>query len=129
MYADDILTLCTSDKQLREAIKIIESWSGRNGMELNKLKSGIVPFANRNAHSIPYMRNHKTTEIRQRKYKNKPGRPAQIIINHYSWKLSTNNIMGIPICEQYKYLGTILTPKLSCEPQIKHIKKKQHICT
>ena len=33
MYADDILTLCTSDKQLKDAIKIIESWSERNGME------------------------------------------------------------------------------------------------
>jgi len=124
MYADDILTLCTSYKQLRDAIKIIESWSKRNGMELNKLKSGIVPFANRNARNIPYMENHKTVEIKKRKYKSKVGRPAQVVINHYKWKASTKDILGIPICEEYKYLGTILTPKLSCEPQIKHINRK-----
>ncbi len=43
-----------------------------------------------------------------------------------SWEI----IRGIPYCEQYKYLSTILTPKLSCRAQISYIKKKSaHLFT
>jgi hypothetical protein len=39
-------------------------------------------------------------------------------------------VYGIPVCQKYKYLGTWLTPKLSCVPQIDHIKKKSaHLYT
>ncbi len=51
-YADDVLTLCDSTKQ----IEVIEDWSNRNGMSLNKKKSGIVIFANRKAKKIPLMK-------------------------------------------------------------------------
>ena len=36
LYADDILTICSSVAQLELAITIIESWCERNGMSLNK---------------------------------------------------------------------------------------------
>jgi retron-type reverse transcriptase len=55
-YADDLMTLCTSIEQVKTAIKIIEEWSERNGMSLNKKKSGIVVFAKRRANKIPMMK-------------------------------------------------------------------------
>ena len=33
-------------------------------------------------------------------------------------------VESVPICEKYKYLGTILTPKLTSGEQIAHISKK-----
>ena len=39
-YADDLLTLCTSMEQVKKVIKVISDWSLRNGMQLNKKKSG-----------------------------------------------------------------------------------------
>jgi len=38
LYADDILALTTSPTQLAKAIRIIEDWCKRNGMDLNKKK-------------------------------------------------------------------------------------------
>jgi len=40
------------------------------------------------------------------------------------WVPRVKEIEGVPVCESYKYLGTILTPKLSFIHQIKAIKKK-----
>ena len=124
MYADDILTLCTSRSQLRRAIEIIESWCEENGMELNKNKSGIVPFAPRKAHKIPLLVNKKTTEVRKRKYKSKKTSADTVQINHHQWVPDVKDVMGVPVCTEYKYLGTILTPKLCCTPQTKFIKRK-----
>ncbi len=40
------------------------------------------------------------------------------------WVPEQDNICGVPICEQYKYLGTLLNTKLTCGPQIGHVKRK-----
>ena len=76
-------------------------------MELNKKKSGIVVFSNRRKHDVPYMHLHKDPKT-----------------NKKEWRSVLNNFEGIPIVQQYKYLGTILHCKLSCSPQLAHIKKK-----
>ena len=55
LYADDILLLCQTVPQLKKCINIIENWSEKNGMKLNKKKSGIVVFSPRNDKTIPYM--------------------------------------------------------------------------
>ncbi len=110
-YADDILMLCSSPTQAENCIRIVEEWSVKNGMELNKNKSGIVIFSHRHAKKVPMMKTHKFT---------KPGSSHQTI----SWQPSINSIRGIPICESYKYLGTYLTPKLSSDPQLMFIKRK-----
>lgn len=117
MYADDILTLCTSPHQLERAMTVIEDWSRRNGMVLNKSKSGIVVFAPRGAGKIPKMKLFK---------KNEPGRPK----NTGKWVPAQEVIRGVPICSEYKYLGSILTPKLSCDAQSRQIRKKgAYFCT
>ena len=41
-----------------------------------------------------------------------------------TWMPAQKDIAGIPVCEKYKYLGTWLSPKLSCDPQIRKINKK-----
>jgi len=46
-YADDVCILCSSPTQLRICIKVVEDWAERNGMVLNKKKSGIVVFTRR----------------------------------------------------------------------------------
>jgi hypothetical protein len=40
------------------------------------------------------------------------------------WVVFQKEFDGVPICLQYKYLGTYLDFKLSMEIQIKHIKRK-----
>ena len=55
-YADDILVLCQTQAQLKQCIEIIEEWSKQNGMELNKKKSGILPFTSRRSRDIPFLR-------------------------------------------------------------------------
>ena len=113
-YADDILVLCTSLHQIEKCIQIFEDWSLKNGMKLNKNKSGIVIFANRRANRIPKMKfQASSTQTREGE-----------------WIPEQDAIKGIPICKSYKYLGTHLTPKLSCGPQIGYIKKKtSHLFT
>ena len=113
-YADDLMTLCTSIEQVKKAIKIIEEWSERNGMSLNKKKSGIVVFAKRRANKIPMMK------ILKEVTKSKKGKE----VIKRKWIPAQKEIEGVPICEKYKYLGTILTPKLTCGEQIAHIRKK-----
>ena len=78
MYADDIMTVCASQTQLTKAIKVIEDWSRRNGMILNKKKSGIMVFASRRATDIPIMKLKEDTKILA---------PAKA------------DVAGIPICE------------------------------
>jgi hypothetical protein len=131
MYADDILTLCTSVEQLKSCITLIEDWSKRNGMTLNKQKSGIISFASRKAIKIPMMKTKKTIEKKKRKYKSKnPNLPTQVEKVHTEWVAAGSGVYGIPVCQKYKYLGTWLTPKLSCSPQINHIKMKSaHLFT
>jgi uncharacterized protein (DUF2249 family) len=125
MYADDILTLCTTPGQLKTAIKVIEEWCEKNGMTLNKSKSGIITFAARNAKQIPNMQMKKTTIERPRKNKTKKGDANPIIKEeHREWIPAKKDVCGIPVCTQYKYLGTIITPKLSIDPQIKFITRK-----
>jgi Reverse transcriptase (RNA-dependent DNA polymerase) len=116
MYADDIMTICSSRDQLNKAIIIIEEWSQRNGMALNKKKSGIVVFAPRKATKITMMKHQ---EDKDDKTQSKKGRRKAKI-----WVPANKDILGIPICEKYKYLGTWLSPKLTCVPQIGQIKKK-----
>jgi hypothetical protein len=113
-YADDLMTLCTSIEQVKKAIKIIEEWSERNGMSLNKKKSGIVIFAKRRANKIPMMKTVKEVT------KSKKGKD----VIKRKWIPAQKEIEGVPICEKYKYLGTILTPKLTCGEQIAHIRRK-----
>ena len=110
-YADDLLILCLTTEQIRKAIKIITQWSERNGMSLNKKKSGIVVFAARRAHKIPMMKIVKEEIKGKKTIKGK-------------WVPAHKEIEGVPICEKYKYLGTILTSKLTCGEQIAHIRKK-----
>src|SRR5690349_5718934 len=93
-------------------------------MVLNKAKSGIVTFATRDSARIPLMINKRTVEIRKRKYKTKKQRPDTVEVTHSEWVPHQKDIKGVPVCSQYKYLGTILTPKLDCGPQIKQIKRK-----
>jgi len=116
-YADDILLLTTSTEQLEKAIETVESWSTSNGMTLNKAKSGIVIFAHRRATKVPKM--EKITE------ENSPGKEKKRT-KKSRWvpKEKEKEIAGVPICDKYKYLGTWLDPKLTCGPQIGHIKKK-----
>lgn len=125
MYADDILTLCTSINQLKDAIQIIEDWCNRNGMFLNKSKSGIVCFSPRHAVNIPLMKLQKTKEKRLKKYKTKgQATKTELDIVHSEWVPAVKDISGIPVCSKYKYLGTYLTPKLTCKPQLVQIKRK-----
>ena len=111
-YADDLLALCTSMEQVKKVIKVISDWSLRNGMQLNKKKSGIVIFAARKRHDIPNM----LQTIKTNKGKGKSQKMKFIP--------ARNTIEGVPICEKYKYLGTILTPKLESSEQISYIKRK-----
>ena len=124
MYADDVLTLCTSLEQLRICIVIIEEWAKRNGMDLNKQKSGIIPFAHRNALKIPLMKVERKVELRNRKIKKAQNQGEKVKLTHRNWIPSTSHFKGIPVCQKYKYLGTWLTPKLNIGPQLGHIKKK-----
>ena len=114
-YADDILILCTTPRQVEQCIKIIEDWSYANGMILNKNKSGVVVFGARSAKKIPKMQVLRDNNKAQ---------------NKIAWTPTEKHISGIPICSKYKYLGTWLDSKLSCGPQIAHIKKKSaHLYT
>jgi len=54
-YADDVLLLVTSEDQLIKAVSVVEEWAKKNGMSLNKSKSGVVVFANRKATKVPKM--------------------------------------------------------------------------
>ncbi len=47
--------LCKTPAEVKKCTKIIQKWSEINGMKLNKKKSGLVVFALRSAHTIPYM--------------------------------------------------------------------------
>ena len=124
MYADDILTLCSSVAQLKRAISVIENWCENNGMILNKQKSGIVPFAPRSAKRIPLMRLEKKKELRDKSRKGRGIDKEKLFVEHLQWVPAVKEISGVSVCESYKYLGTILTPKLSFIPQVKAIKRK-----
>jgi len=43
-YADDLLIICTTPHQLRQAINCIQRWSVDNNLLLNAKKSGIIEF-------------------------------------------------------------------------------------
>jgi Reverse transcriptase (RNA-dependent DNA polymerase) len=43
-YADDIALVLKDKSDLNKALEIIEGWSSRNNMEINKNKSGILKF-------------------------------------------------------------------------------------
>ena len=47
-YADDLCVLCEGRSQLINIIKIIDKWSKLNGINVNKLKSGIMIVNNYN---------------------------------------------------------------------------------
>ena len=108
-YADDILVLCTSPSQVEECIQTIEEWSKLNGMNLNKNKSGVVIFGDRKTSKIPKMQR-----------KNEPNQNS----SKGTWAPTQSCMNGVPICSKYKYLGTWLDNKLTCGPQIGHIRKK-----
>ncbi|HRP36352.1 MAG TPA: reverse transcriptase domain-containing protein [Candidatus Dojkabacteria bacterium] len=111
LYADDLLVLCTSMNQLNKCIEIIERWAKVNGMELNKRKSGIIPFTSRKAHNIPFM------ELR--KFESKGKKPEG-----KRWEVARKELNGVPIVEKYKYLGSYLSAKLTMDEQIQFIKRK-----
>ena len=54
MYADDILILTPSRPQISRILKLIEGWSERNNMKLNKSKSGIVLFRHRRSRRVDH---------------------------------------------------------------------------
>ena len=89
LYADDILLLCKTIPQVKRCIQIIENWSSRNGMKLNKKKSGIVVFAPRQAKDIPCMKLI-TKEVQKKKKK--------VIVQE--WTPVCKEIMGIPILDK-----------------------------
>jgi len=121
IYADDILTICSSLEQVRTAIRVIEEWCSSNGMILNKKKSGIVIFAHRKANKVPLMKTEKEQKISKMNGK---------ISVKRTWIPERAEFEGIPICKEYKYLGTILNSKLTAGPQINYIcKKAAHIYT
>ena len=93
-------------------------------MLLNKKKSGIVVFAGRKAHTIPMMINTKETPSKNIIPLSSTKQKGTKKTLKRKWLSAQNDIDGIPICEKYKYLGTILTPKLTCDEQISHIKRK-----
>ena len=110
-YADDILVLCQTEGQIKQCIKIIEEWSKQNGMELNKKKSGILPFGPRRAKEVALLRLDKTFNPQTKKTENK-------------WIPTTKEISGIPVVTTYKYLGTHLDPKLTIKHQLNNIERK-----
>ena len=75
-------------------------------MSLNKKKSGIVIFANRKTKKIPLMKVEKTS------IPSPSGSQNRTISAEFQSANST------------KYLGTLLNTKLTCGPQIGHVKKK-----
>lgn len=111
-YADDILILCDTIGRTAECIKIIEEWSVRNGMTLNKNKSGIVVFAERSAHSVPLYRKATEKEKEEGEENN--------------WIPARKEIQGVPLVSKYKYLGTYLDSKLTLKTQINSISKKSN---
>ena len=96
---------------LKKCIEIIEEWSKQNGMELNKKKSGILPFGPRKARDIPFLRLEKIYSEGNTRIKTK-------------WIPTMSEISGIPIVSVYKYLGTYMEPKLTMSTQLENIKKK-----
>ena len=108
LYADDILLLCDSTERVRRCIEIVEQWSKDNGMQLNKKKSGIVVFAPRSAKNIPYMMRKEGAKDTK------------------EWQPFTKEVGGVPIVNQYKYLGTFLDSKLTLKPQLNHIRTKSN---
>ena len=46
-YADDILILCENKSLLNKCIDIVEEWSQKNNLKINKSKSGIIEFRHR----------------------------------------------------------------------------------
>ncbi len=83
-------------------------------MVINKDKSGIVIFGNRKSCSIPFMKN----QVKEDGNTSDKGKKKS------QWTPTMSTFKGIPICTKYKYLGTWFDSKLSCGPQIGHIKKK-----
>jgi hypothetical protein len=113
IYADDILLLCQTISQVKKSIEIIERWSEKNGMKLNKKKSGIVVFAPREDKKIPYME-LKISRVTTNKTLKK------------EWVATSTEIQGIPIVSKYKYLGTHLDSKLTIQAQIDFIRQKSN---
>ena len=113
LYADDILLLCETIPQVKRCIQIIENWSSKNGMKLNKKKSGIMVFAPREDKDIPCM--ILTTKKIQK---------GKRIIFEKEWIPACKEIMGIPLVNEYKYLGTRLDCKLTMKKQLDFIKEK-----
>jgi len=107
LYADDVLILCNSIELLHKAIKIVDLWSKKNGMELNKKKSAIVPFAPRKVKAIPFLH----------RLKNNDGKAKEWIVNR-------KELDGVPIVLEYKYLGTFLNFKLTTQTHMEAIRKK-----
>lgn len=47
VYSDDLLVLSDDITKIRKTIVIVEEWSGKNGMRLNKQKSAVAEFVGR----------------------------------------------------------------------------------
>lgn len=55
-YADDILVLCTTKRELTEAIDLINKWSKKFGLQPNNAKSGVIEFLPRKGKQIPSLK-------------------------------------------------------------------------
>ena len=73
-------------------------------------------FQGRRTLTIPMM---KTVLLETKKKNRKNSKKVK-----EKWAPAIKEIDGVPICEKYKYLGTVLTPKLTCTEQIAQIKRK-----
>ena len=84
-------------------------------MELNKKRSGILPFADRMAKDVPLMKIAKTYDKKN----------SQKIMSR-EWIPTTKEICGIPVVDKYKYLGSYFDPKLTMKSQREAIEKKSN---
>ena len=91
-FADDISFLCLSLNQLSQVIDLLELESSKIGLIINKKKSAII-------------------EICCRKY----ARPHWNLVVGKEYK-------GIPIVNEYPYLGTSINQKLDAEKSFLKIK-------
>ena len=71
------------------------------------------------------MKIEKIKEVKKRKNKDKnPDSTGETVIIHRKILQDIKEVSGVPVCQSYKYLGTWMDSKLSCNSQVNYIKKK-----
>ena len=97
-YADDIMILVDNIKQLQRLVQLIDSTFPAFNLHINKQKSGIVQFRHRR---------------------------SKLSDEDIQWREKHHNVfLGYPIVPEYRYLGTLLTEKLTIDSQLAAIAKK-----